>query len=194
MGQSSFFAMLFRMKYINRWGLMRNTRWENLSEHSLETAMLAHILAVIGNRRLKRQYPLEHIVLHALYHDCSEILTGDLPTPIKYYNPAIRDSYKAVESVAQDRLLSMLGEELAEEYEPILKESDVDVANLVKAADKLSAYIKCVEEGKAGNNEFRAAAEQILDALRQNPLPEVHYFMEHFLPAFELTLDELNET
>ena len=130
----------------------------------------------------------------ALYHDASEILTGDLPTPIKYYNPAIRDSYKAVESVAQDRLLSMLGEELAEEYEPILKESDVDVANLVKAADKLSAYIKCVEEGKAGNNEFRAAAEQILDALRQNPLPEVHYFMEHFLPAFELTLDELNET
>ena len=122
------------------------------------------------------------------------ILTGDLPTPIKYYNPAIRDSYKAIESVAQDKLLSMLPEELQADFEPVLKEADEDVTELVKAADKLSAYIKCVEEQKAGNNEFCAAAKQIYQALSENPLPEVQYFMEHFLPAFELTLDELNES
>ncbi len=190
----NFFAYISRMRYITRWSLMRNSYSENIQEHSHMVAVLAHALAVIRNRCFGGTVDAGAVAVAALYHDASEILTGDLPTPIKYYNPAIRDSYKAVESVAQDRLLSMLGEELAEEYEPILKESDVDVANLVKAADKLSAYIKCVEEGKAGNNEFRAAAEQILDALRQNPLPEVHYFMEHFLPAFELTLDELNET
>ena len=141
----NFFAYISRMRYITRWSLMRNSYSENIQEHSHMVAVLAHALAVIRNRCFGGTVDAGAVAVAALYHDASEILTGDLPTPIKYYNPAIRDSYKAVESVAQDRLLSMLGEELAEEYEPILKESDVDVANLVKAADKLSAYIKCVE-------------------------------------------------
>lgn len=162
MGQSSFLAMLFRMKYINRWGLMRNTRWENLSEHSLETAMLAHLLAVIGNRRLHRQYPLESVVLHALYHDCSEILTGDLPTPVKYDNPALHGSYKNVERAACERLAALLPCDLRRDIAPYLSGDglDADVHRLVKAADRLSALIKCIEEEKAGNREFSQAKRQ----------------------------------
>ncbi len=193
MGQSSFFAMLFRMKYINRWGLMRNTRWENLSEHSLETAMLAHILAVIGNRRLKRQYPLEHIVLHALYHDCSEILTGDLPTPVKYDNPALHGSYKDVERAACDRLASLLPSDLRDDVAPYLSGDrlDADSRRLVKAADRLSALIKCIEEEKAGNREFSQAKKATESALSAMNMPEVSIFLSEFLPAFSLTLDEL---
>ena len=158
-------------------------------------AVLAHGLAMIRNCYFGGTVDAGAVAVAALYHDASEILTGDLPTPIKYYNPAIRDAYKAIEAVAQDRLLGMLPPELSEGFAPVLKEpEDETVAALVKAADKLSAYIKCVEEQKAGNNEFRAAAEQIYQTLRENPLPEVQYFIEHFLPAFELTLDELNET
>ena len=190
----NFFAYISRMRYITRWSLMRNSYEENIQEHPHMVAVLAHGLAVIRNRCFGGNVDPGQVALAALYHDASEILTGDLPTPIKYYNPAIRDSYKAIESVAQDRLLGMLPEELAGDFSQALKESDPEVTALVKAADKLSAYIKCVEEQKAGNNEFRAAAEQIRAALRENPLPEVRYFMEHFLPAFELTLDELNET
>ena len=162
MGQSSFLAMLFRMKYINRWGLMRNTRWENLSEHSLETAMLAHLLAVIGNRRLHRQYPLESVVLHALYHDCSEILTGDLPTPVKYDNPALHGSYKNVERAACERLAALLPCDLRQDIAPYLSGDglDADARRLVKAADRLSALIKCIEEEIAGTREFSQAKRQ----------------------------------
>ena len=191
---SNFYAMILRMKHIDRWGLMRNTWKENLSVHALDVAVLVHALCLIGNERFGKDYDAEHAAVLALFHDASEILTGDLPTPIKYYNPAIRDSYKAIESVAQDKLLSMLPEDLAADFEAPLKGYGGAVEELVKAADKLSAYTKCVEEEKAGNTEFRAAAEQIRAVLRENPLPEVQYFMEHFLPAFSLTLDELNES
>ena len=192
--KEQFFAYISRMRYITRWSLMRNSYPENIQEHSHMVAVLAHGLAVIRNRYFGGCVDEGAVALAALYHDASEILTGDLPTPIKYYNPAIRDSYKAIESVAQDKLLSMLPEELARDFEEPIKGYDEEVAELVKAADKLSAYIKCVEEQKAGNNEFCAAAQQIYAALRENPLPEVQYFMEHFLPAFALTLDELNES
>ena len=156
-------------------------------------AVLAHALAVIRNRYFGGSIDEGAVAVAALYHDASEILTGDLPTPIKYYNPEIRDSYKAIESVAQDKLLSMLPEEMRLDFTPALKESDEEIAAIVKAADKLSAYIKCVEEQKAGNNEFNAAATQTRAAIYENPLPEVQFFVEHFLPAFELTLDELDE-
>ncbi len=193
MAGSSFFAMLFRMKYINRWGLMRNTRWENLSEHSMETAMLSHALAVIGNRRLDRQYPLEKIVLHALYHDCSEILTGDLPTPVKYDNPALQGSYKEVELAACRRLTNLLPPDLREAFAPYLSGGGLDESarKLVKAADRLAAFIKCIEEEKAGNREFLPAKESTRKALLAMGLPEVSIFLEEFLPAFSLTLDEL---
>ena len=190
----NFFALIARMKYIDRWALMRNTEPENIQEHSHQVAVLAHALAVIQNRHFGGRTDPGEVAVAALYHDATEIITGDMPTPIKYYNDTLRDSYREVEAMAADRLLAMLPGELREIYEPLLKERDPEVRVIVKAADKLSAYLKCVEELKAGNNEFRAAAEQILEALRQNPLPEVRYFMEHFLPAFELTLDELNET
>ncbi|HAO69506.1 MAG TPA: 5'-deoxynucleotidase [Ruminococcaceae bacterium] len=193
MEHSSFYAMLFRMKYINRWGLMRNTRWENLSEHSLETAMLAHILAVIGNKRLGRRYSLEKIVLHALYHDCSEILTGDLPTPVKYDNPALQGSYKEVERAACERLANLLPCDLRGEIEPYLSGDglDEDSRKLVKAADRLSALIKCMEEEKAGNREFVPAKASTLAALQKMDLDEVEIFLSEFLPAFSLALDEL---
>ncbi|MDD3193221.1 MAG: 5'-deoxynucleotidase [Oscillospiraceae bacterium] len=193
MEHSSFYAMLFRMKYINRWGLMRNTRWENLSEHSLETAMLAHVLAVIGNKRLGRQYPLEGVVLHALYHDCSEILTGDLPTPVKYDNPSLQGSYKEVERAACDRLAALLPADLREEIAPYLSGGGLDAAShrLVKAADRLAALIKCVEEEKGGNREFVQAKAATLAALQGMGLEEVAIFQAEFLPAFFLTLDEL---
>ena len=194
MEHSSFFAMLFRMKYINRWGLMRNTRWENLSEHSMETAMLSHALAVIGNKRMGRRYPLEKIVLHALYHDCSEILTGDLPTPVQYGSPALQGSYKAVEQAACRRLAALLPADLREDFALYLTGDGLDGASqrLVKAADRLAALIKCIEEEKAGNREFLPAKESTLKALYSMQLPEVSVFLEEFLPAFSLALDELD--
>ena len=163
-----FFPMIARMKYITRWGLMRNTDPENIQEHS-------HMVA-------------------ALYHDASEILTGDLPTPIKYDNPDIQGAYKSVEAMAERKLLSMLPEEFRPVYEEALTIPDPEVRSLVKAADKLSAYLKCVEERKAGNLEFKNAEEQIYSALRENPLPALDYFMERFLPGFQLTLDELQRS
>ncbi len=190
--QFSFFAYLSRMRYINRWGLMRNTFQENVQEHSHMVAVLAHTLAVIRRDVLGRPADPGLAAAAALYHDAPEILTGDLPTPIKYYSPDIRDAYKQVEQVSAGKLLDMLPPELRGAYEPLVREDyDPDTRALVKAADKLSAYIKCVEELKAGNGEFRQAAEQTLEALKAYGLPEVDYFMEHFLPAFGLTLDEL---
>lgn len=188
---SHFFAYLSRMRFISRWALMRNTAQENVQEHSYQVAVLAHALAVIRNRRFGGAVDAGAVAAAALYHDAAEILTGDLPTPIKYFNPAIKRAYKDVEAVANDKLLGMLPPELQEEYTPLLRESDPEIAGLVKAADKLSAYIKCVEELKAGNAEFREAAGQTLRALEAMALPEAAYFLETFMPSFSLTLDEL---
>ena len=187
-----FFAMLSRMKYINRWGLMRNTVAENIQEHSHQVAVLAHALAVIQNRFYGGQVDPGAVAVAALYHDASEILTGDMPTPIKYDNPDIQSAYKQVESMAEQKLLSMLPEELRGDFDDIVSISDPEIHALVKAADKLSAYLKCVEEVKAGNAEFRLAKEQTFAALNRNPIPALKYFMDHFLAGFELTLDELN--
>lgn len=187
-----FFALLGRMKYIDRWGLMRNTQVENIQEHSHMVAVLAHALAVIQRERFGGTADPGRAAIAGLYHDAPEILTGDLPTPVKYDNPAIKEAYKAVESVAADKLLSMLPQELRGEFTPYIREElEPELLAIVKAADKLSAHIKCLEELKAGNNEFRLAAEQTRAAMERMDLPALKYFMEQFLPAFELTLDEL---
>ena len=183
--------MIARMRYITRWGLMRNTDPENIQEHSHMVAVLAHALAVIQNEKFGGRVDPGAVAVAALYHDASEILTGDLPTPIKYDNPDIQGAYKSVETMAEQKLLSMLPEEFRPTYREILTIPDPEVRALVKAADKLSAYIKCVEELKAGNNEFRQAAAQTRHALEGYGLPEVAYFLETFLDSFSLTLDEL---
>ena len=188
----NFFPMISRMKYIDRWGLMRNTRLENIQEHSHQVAVLAHALAVIQNKYYGGQVDPGQVAVAAIYHDASEILTGDMPTPIKYDNPDIQSAYKQVEAVAERKLLSMLPEDLRGDFEDVITIPDPEIHALVKAADKLSAYLKCVEELKAGNNEFKKAKEQTYAALCQNPIPALQYFMEHFLEGFELTLDELN--
>lgn len=191
--KEAFFAYISRMRYIDRWALMRNSMPENVQEHSHMVAVLAHALAVLRREVFGGTIDPGEVAVAALYHDAPEILTGDLPTPVKYFNPDIRAAYQKVESVSADKLLAMLPESLRGTYEPYLKESPGPVRDLVKAADKLSAYIKCVEELKAGNTEFRQAAEQTMEALRVMKLPELDYFMEHFLPAFALTLDELSQ-
>lgn len=187
----SFFAYISRMKYIGRWGLMRNTVQENIQEHSHMVAVLAHALAVIRRDKFGGTIDPGHVAAVALYHDAPEIFTGDLPTPVKYANPSIQAAYKAVEQNAADRLVAMLPEEMRPAFSQLLSETDPDVLALVKAADKLSAYLKCLEELKAGNLEFRSAADQTLEALKGYHLPELDCFMEDFLPAFQLTLDEL---
>ena len=187
-----FYALMARMRYIQRWALMRNTEPENIQEHSHMVAVLAHALVLIQNRYYGGHLDPGQAVLLALYHDASEILTGDLPTPIKYYNPDLRSSYQVVEDAAARRLLDLLPEELRGDYEPLLLEPDPELAAVVKAADKLDAYLKCVKELKAGNAEFRKAKEQTYAALMRNPLPALQHFILHFLPSFELTLDELN--
>ena len=187
-----FFPMIARMRYITRWGLMRNTDPENIQEHSHMVAVLAHALAVIQNEKFGGQVDPGAVAVAALYHDASEILTGDLPTPIKYYNPDLRSAYQTVEDAAARQLLDLLPTELREDYVPLLAGTDPELAAVVKAADKLDAYLKCVKELKAGNTEFRKAREQTYAALMQNPLPALQHFLLHFLPSFELTLDELN--
>lgn len=188
---SHFFAYINRMRFINRWALMRNSYTENIQEHSHQVAVLAHALAVIRNRCFGGCVDEGTVAAAALYHDAPEILTGDLPTPIKYYNPQIRDSYKQVEQVACERLLRMLPRELQPAYEEVLRPSDPEVEELVKAADKLSAHIKCLEELKAGNGEFRLAAQQTRQALDKMDLPELKYFCDNFLGSMALTLDEM---
>ena len=189
--KSHFFAYISRMRFIQRWALMRNTASENVQEHSHQVAVLAHALAVIRNEKFGGQIDPGKVAVAALYHDASEILTGDMPTPIKYDNPAIRKAYQDVEAVAERKLLEMLPEELQGVYAPVLTGRGGEIEELVKAADKLSAYIKCVEELKAGNNEFREAAAQTRKALEAQALPEVSYFMSTFMDSFALTLDEL---
>jgi len=189
--KSHFFAYVSRMRFIQRWALMRNTAQENVQEHSHQVAVLAHALAVIRNEKFGGSVDAGQVAVAALYHDASEILTGDMPTPIKYDNPDIQKAYKEVEKVAEKKLLHMLPEELQGVYEPVITGQGGEIEELVKAADKLSAYIKCVEELKAGNNEFREAAAQTRRALEAYELPEVTYFMETFMESFSLTLDEL---
>ncbi|MCI7735386.1 MAG: 5'-deoxynucleotidase [Dysosmobacter sp.] len=189
--KSHFFAYISRMRFIQRWALMRNTAPENVQEHSHQVAVLAHALAVLRNEKFGGHVDPGAVAVAALYHDASEILTGDMPTPIKYDNPAIRTAYKDVEAVAEHKLLNMLPEELRGVYAPILTVEDPEIEALVKAADKLSAYIKCVEELKAGNNEFREAAAQTRKALESYGMPEVESFLETFMDSFSLTLDEL---
>lgn len=188
-----FFAYMNRMKYIRRWGLMRNTQVENDMEHSLQTAMIAHGIALLGNKRFGRDYDAEHIMALAVYHDASEVITGDLPTPIKHNNPIIKDEYHRLESIANQRLLDTLPEDLREEY-AVLIDTDETTAEwkVVKAADRISAYIKCVEERKAGNREFIEAEMSTLAAIRGTDLPEVQAFMEIFSPGFALSLDEIS--
>lgn len=190
---SHFFAMVSRMKYINRWGLMRNAREENLCEHSLETAMIAHALAVIGNKRLHKDLDPQRIALLAMYHDATEILTGDLPTPVKYHSPQIRKAYREVETLAGERLLALLPEDLRGEYGSLLEfsgERDAEYRIYVKAADKISAIIKCLEEKKSGNREFAGAERSLRAALESLDLEEARIFLEEFLPSYELNLDE----
>ena len=187
-----FYAMLSRMKYINRWGLMRNTRQENICEHSLEVAMIAHSLAVIKNQRFGGCVNPERVALLAVFHDATEIITGDLPTPVKYYNPEIRTAYRQVEDMATDRLLSMLPEDLQPAYEPLLApaEDEKELWRLVKAADKISALIKCIEERSMGNGEFHQEELALRESVGRLCCPEVDCFLEEFLPSYSLTLDE----
>lgn len=193
--EKGFFAMASRMKYINRWALMRNEHSENLSEHSFEVAVIAHALAVIRNRRFGGNINGERAALLGLYHDMPETLTGDMPTPVKYYSEEVRAAYKTVEENACKSLVEMLPEDFREDFAPCLiaKEGDEELWKLIKAADKISALIKCLEEKKAGNSEFTKAGEGIEESIRKMGLPEAEVFIEEFLPAYEMTLDELRD-
>lgn len=186
-----FFAYMARMRFIDRWALMRNSYTENIQEHSHQVAILAHALAVLRNEYFGGQVDAGAVAVAALYHDASEILTGDLPTPIKYYNPDIRDAYKQVEAIACRKLTGMLPQRLQDIYADLLTPADPEVEELVKAADKLSAHIKCLEEQKAGNTEFDSAALQTLDALKAMNRPELEWFLNNCLQAFTLNLDQL---
>ncbi|MCL2627505.1 MAG: 5'-deoxynucleotidase [Oscillospiraceae bacterium] len=189
----SFFALISRMKYITRWSLMRNSTVENIGEHSHMVAVIAHALAVIRNDVFGKKIDAGAVVSIAIFHDSSEIFTGDLPTPVKYFDPSIMAAYKKVEAVAARKLLTALPSEMRPAYKKILSpDTQSEVFSLVKAADKLAAYIKCVEEVKSGNLEFRQAADECRRKLDMPDIPEVAYFIDNFMPAFELTLDELN--
>ena len=189
----SFFAMLGRMKYISRWSLMRNSRIENISEHSHEVAVISHALALIGNKRLGKDLNAERAAILGLYHDSTEILTGDMPTPVKYNDKAIRSAYRHLEDQAALSLLSKLPADLREEYESLFypEEKDAYLWKLVKAADKLSALIKCLEEGKVGNREFVQAEAATREKLGEMDLPELKIFMEEFLEPYARSLDEM---
>ena len=189
---NEFYALMGRMRYITRWGLMRNTFSENIAEHSFQVAVLAHALALIRRDILHLPTPdPERCATAALYHDASEILTGDLPTPIKYYNPDIKEAYKQVERIAGNRLLDMLPKELRVSYEHLVLEDDEQILPFIKAADKLSAHIKCLEEQKAGNTEFDTAARQTWDAMKAMNRPELDWFLDFCLGTFGLNLDQL---
>lgn len=191
MKQSSFYALLFRQKYIKRWGLMRNVTEENLAEHSTETAILTHALASIGNTIFQKNYDAGKAVILALFHDAAEVVTGDLPTPVKYYNMQMRSAYADIEKSAISLLLSKLPAELHAVYEPLFTDPEPELLKLVKAADKLCAYIKCVKEEKSGNPEFRQARISVAKALESLECDELNWFCEHLLSGFELTLDEI---
>ena len=187
-----FFAYVARLRYIRRWGLMRSVMPENDAEHSLQVAMIAHAIAVIGRDSYGRTCDPEHILALGVYHDASEVITGDMPTPVKYHSPELRGAYKGVERMANERLLSMLPGEMRPAYTPYLSEPEGYDRAVVKAADSISAYVKCIEEKRAGNREFEAAGVSIRKSLAEIDLPEVQDFLRMFLPSFELSLDELN--
>lgn len=189
--KNHFLAFILRMRYINRWSLMRNTLNENIGEHSLQVAIIANLLANIRNTLFSGNVNADKIAVIAMYHDANETITGDLPTPIKYFNPEIKKAYKGLEKVANDKLITMLPEELRAIYSDVIFNEDSELLTLIKAADKLSAYIKCIEEEKAGNAEFRKAKEAIYSQLVGLNLPEVDYFLDKFIPSVYLTLDEL---
>ncbi|ANI31440.1 5'-nucleotidase [Yersinia entomophaga] len=194
MSQSHFFAHLSRLKLINRWPLMRNVRTENVSEHSLQVAFVAHALAIIKNRKFNGNLNADRIALLAMYHDASEVITGDMPTPIKYYNPQIAHEYKKIEKVAQQKLIEMLPTELQHDFRCLLDENyySEDEKLLVKQADALCAYLKCLEELSAGNHEFTQAKTRLEKTLDLRKSPEMDYFMEVFVPSFSLSLDEIS--
>jgi 5'-deoxynucleotidase len=190
--KSSFYALVFRQKYIKRWGLMRNSTPENLSEHANEVAVITHALAEIGNRLYGRSYDCGTAVMLALYHDVPEVYTGDLPTPIKYFDNRSKESYSAVEDCAIESLLQKIPPVLRPAYEPLFRGTEtLPEQKLVKAADKLCAYIKCLEEEKCGNKEFSSAKKATGEALARMDLPELSWFIENVLPTFTLTIDEM---
>ena len=190
---SHLFAYLSRMKFIRRWSLMHGTYPENVQEHSLQVALVTHMLAVIRNRLFSGEVNPERAAALALYHDVGEVLIGDLPTPVKYFNPEIKTAYQSIEQTAVHKLFSMLPEELKDDYQPFFEPADADRDHheLVKAADKLCAYLKCLEEVSAGNKEFSQAEQTLKETVERIDLPEVRYFLETFVPSFRLTLDEL---
>lgn len=188
---SHFFAYMGRMRLIRRWGLMHSLQPENIQEHSLQVAMVAHALALIGNRYFGKNYNAEHIMALAVYHEAGEVLTGDLPTPIKYANPSLRDAYKGLEAQAELHLLEMLPQELREDYRPLVCQTPGEEHDLVKAADRLCAYLKCVEERRNGNGEFIDAEATLLASIRAMALPEAERFLAEYAPSFSLTLDKM---
>ncbi|MFA0224309.1 5'-deoxynucleotidase [Vibrio splendidus] len=194
MKQSHFFAHLARMKLIQRWPLMRSISSENISEHSLQVAFVAHALALIKNKKFDGQLNPEHIALLGMYHDTSEVLTGDLPTPVKYYNPDIAQEYKKIEAAAEQRLLSMLPEEFQDDFAPFLISGTAskEEQSIVKQADTICAYLKCLEELSAGNHEYEQAKRRLEETLEQRKSPEMDYFLTTFAPSFELSLDEIS--
>lgn len=194
MKKSNFFAFIFRMKYINRWALMKNTRHENVTEHSLEVSVIAHALALIQKNKLgNNKINPEKVAVYALYHDTSEIITGDLPTPVKYFNKSINLAYKDLEDRASKSILKMLPDYLINDYENIFiaKEADKEIWDTVKAADKISAYLKCIDEENSGNKEFYNAKETIINTLKEMNRKDVEIFLEEFIHGFNLTLDEV---
>lgn len=192
MEQYNFFAMVNRMKLIDRWALMHNTSKENIAEHSHSVAVIAHALALIGNKEFGKSYDADRVALLALYHDTTEVITGDMPTPVKYYNDEIKSVYKDIEDIAGKRLLSMLPDDYIADYEPFFthREEDKELWALVKAADKISALIKCIEENRMGNKEFEIALKSQEQKIAEIDLPEVKFFSDHFLHSYYLTLDE----
>lgn len=188
-----FFAYLSRMKLIKRWSLMRNTIPENIQEHSLDVAVIAHALSLIDNRHFGGENDAGKLVLLAIYHDVGEVIIGDLPTPVKYFNPEIQTTYAAIEKVAKEKLLSYLPSDLAEDYQELFFPPQDKAKQLIKAADKIAAYLKCVEESLAGNGEFIKAEQSLKKELEKyQALPAVKYFMDNFAPSFRLTLDEMD--
>lgn len=187
-----FFAYLSRLKLIRRWSLMRNAVPENDAEHSLQVAMIAHAIAVIARDRYGKDVNPEHVLSLAVYHDATEVMTGDLPTPVKYHNDELRSAYHRLEDLSAERLLALLPEDMQPAFSPYMKQADGYEHALVKAADRISAFIKCMEEQRAGNHEFDYAAENVRKSIAAIDLPEVRDFLTDFLPAFDMTLDELN--
>ncbi|MGI5892366.1 MAG: 5'-deoxynucleotidase [Bacillota bacterium] len=190
---SHFFAYIARMKLIKRWSLMRSVIPENIQEHSLQVAIIAHALAIINNKYFANDVDAKEVAVLALYHDVGEVIVGDLPTPVKYYNPQIKSAYGEIEEIAKQKLLSLLPPDLQEEYKAIFSPPEGKARILIKVADKISAYIKCIEEISAGNGEFLKAEQALKEELKKYAhIPEANYFIEHFLPSFRLTIDEMD--